>query len=496
MSDLIFASEGDVFAQDDWGEIFEHLMCMDVADLPKPKGDLTPVYCPADEKGKFKIDGYIRGEPPAATTTLQMPLSVISNYLLEIDCPTNLWVTYNCAGQRGDPENYQLALLVYQFQVSQDTVLGNAVAKQPDQEARLMTSADVAYEDRLEFYQMAFARQSLDNTSAANAIAFLPETCGDRCTSPRALCEEGFMALDGLQYNSEVKYIRKGLTNWTQTDADPFTYQGGDASDVVVFQTATGHKAVVSRGSATTGEPAEVAITTDWGATWTNVDVGSTNAQFINRLFPYSGRIWAAASGGYIYRSNDQGTTWTTLESGNETTQDLNDICMYSLQVGYAVGNSNAFLYTLDGIEWAARTGPAVGVNLLSVAVNDQGHVFVGAADGAVYRSEDQGQNWLDADDVAGSWVDFGNGSVDRIKFDTENRYWGFLIFNNASGVGTVYRTHDGGASWQAPDGQSGSWNSGLNDVALCDQNTVHTVGEVHSATTFLAQGVRVQVSS
>jgi photosystem II stability/assembly factor-like uncharacterized protein len=495
MGEFVLAGEGDVFTQENWAYPFGHLTCINAADLPKPEGDLTPVFCPDEsQKGKFKIEGYIQGEPGAASTTLQMPLSVISNYLLEVKCPFNTWITYNCAGLRGDPENYQLAVLLYQMRKSNTSILAQAVAMGPDEESRIMTNAEVSYEDRLLFYQMAFAPNSLNNTTAANAISFLPESCGDKCTNPRDLCAEGYMAMDGTMYNSEVKYLKKGLSNWTQTAADPFTYAGGDASDVVTFQTATGHRAVVSRGSTTMGEPAEVAITTDWGANWTNVDVGAVNGQYINRLFPLSGRIWAACSGGYIYRSDNLGDSWITLEAGDETVQNLNDICMYDTSVGYAVGNSNAFLYTLDGVEWAAGTGPAVGTNLLSVAINELGHVFVGAADGAIYRSEDRGVNWLDVDGVAGAWRDFGAGSIDRIRFDPKNRYWGGLLYNNAAGVGVEYRTHDGGATWQAPAGQVGTWNAGLNDLWLCDQNTVIVVGEVFNTTTFMATGVATQV--
>jgi len=481
-SDLFFSSEGDFFVQTERGEVFEHLTCLRVGDLPLPQGDLTPVYCPNPaQKGKFKIEGFVRGEPATPTTTLTRPLTTVANWLLEQKCAFEGWITYGCGGSRALPENYQLGVLVYGMQISNSRILAEAVAMEPGENARVMTDAELSYLDRRIVYQIAFARQSLANTVAANAIAFLPERCEDRCGAARGLCEQGYMVMDGLMYNSEVKKTTDGGATWAECSSDPFTYGGGDASDIVVVEIANGHRAIVSRGSTTMGEPAEVSITEDWGTTWNNIDVGTVNDQYINALTYYGGRIWAAATGGYIYMSSTLGDTWTAQESGVETAQDLNDIAMYSLSVGYAVGDNNAFLYTTDGAEWNARTGPAALTNLLSVAVNDKGHVFVGAADGNLYVSEDEGETWA-------TRYSFGVGSVDFIAFDESLRYFGLLTYNNAAGVGTAYRSKDGGASWQTPAGQTATWNSGLNAGFICDQNNMFVVGEVHNGTTFVAK--------
>ena len=75
---------------------------------------------------------------------------------------------------------------------------------------------------------------------------------------------------------------------------------------------------------------------------------------------------------------------------------------MQDRETGYAVGNNNAFIYTTNGTDWYARTGPAAGVNLLSVAINTAGDVFVGGADGNLYRSEDGGVTWIDTAGAAG----------------------------------------------------------------------------------------------
>lgn len=483
MAEFITAGEGDFFVQVERAEMFSHLSCVGVGDLPLPKGDLTPVYCPDPaQKGKFKIEGFIQGTPATPTVTITRPLSSVANWLLEQPCDFVGWVTYGCAGQRADPENYDLGVLLFGMTISNSRILAEAVAMGPDNESRVNTNADVSYLDRLLVYRLSFNRLGMNNVAAANGIAFLPQRCEDRCGPARDACQEGYMALDGTLYDAEAKYSLNGDT-WTATTADPFA-AGGNASKVVVVETAgVGHRAIYARSTSVAGTPAEIAYTSDRGETWTNVDVGSVAGQAINMLIAYGGKLFIAATGGYIYVSEDNADTWDALEEANETTEDLRDIVMYSLTQGYAVGNNNVFLYTTDGEGWNSRVGPVTATNLLSVAVNDKGHVFVGAADGGLYVSESEG--------ATGTWLtrrSFGAGSIDRIVFDDTHRYVGVLIHNTAAGVGMVYRTKNGGASWQLLGGQVGAWNRGLNDISICDQNTLVVVGEVHEGTTFVAK--------
>lgn len=481
MSEFITAGEGDFFVQTERAEPFAHLTCVGVGDLPLPLGDLTPVYCPDPaSKGKFVIAGYISGEPGSGSTTLTRPLSSVVNWLLENDCGFEAFITYACRGTRSLPQNYIVGAVLFGAQPT-STTLAAAVAQQPGDDGRVDTSADITYTDRRLIYRLVAQAQTLENTAAANAIAFLPRTCEDRCGPARGLCKEGYMALDGTQYNSEIKYTKNGGATWTQTAVDPFLYFGGDSLTLVLIETSDAHRAIFGRDAAL-DEYAEIAYTEDWGATWSNVYVGTQMNQSIQKLFHYGGRIWAACSQGYIYVSDDIADTWSAQESGVESGgQTLNDLVMYSLQVGYSVGNANSFLYTIDGSEWNSRTGPAPLTNLLSVTVNDKGHVFVGAADGTLYVSEDEGLTWV-------TRRSFGAGSVDWVSFDTTRRYFGGLTYTNAAGVGKCNRSFDGGASWEEPAGQTGAWNSGLNSGFICDQNNIFVVGEPHGGLTFVAK--------
>lgn len=481
MSEFITSSQGAFFVQDDWRETFEFLTCVGVGDLPRPSGDLTPSYCPdPSQRGKYQIDGWIQGEPGAGTTTLERPLSSVFNWLLENDCEFQALVTLACRGQPGNPQNFDVAVILHDARSTNTTIMA-PIAREPSENARVMTSVDISYTEWSLIYQLTISQQSLDNVAAANDVAFLPKACDNDCSDARALCTEGYLALDGAIYNSEIKYTVTGGSCWEVTDADPFALGGDDTSSVIVVETSAGHRAIVAKGS-NIGDPAEISYTEDWGANWTNVYVGAINGQTIQQLFYYKGNIWAACSGGYIYMSTDLAETWATQEAGTETPEIIRDICMYTSEVGFAVGDNNAFLYTLDGgNDWNLRIGPLLGGTLNTVAVNDKGYVFVGASDGALWYSTNNGTTWVQR-------RDFGVGNVNCVRFDTKFRYFGGLVYDTATPVGAFYRSVDGGASWQAPAGGTPD-NNGLNKLFICDQNNFFIVGELDDGgNTFVAK--------
>ena len=489
MSSFIQGLDGDFFYQESLANNWEHLDCVSVADLPLPLGDLTNIYCPDPaRKGQVVTAGQLRGDPGAGTTTIDRPLSSVANWLFERRCPFNGLVTWACDGIRTVPENYEVAAVLFDVNPTQVS-LAAPVVRERGEDARILTPVELSYTGLYLVYHLAVNTISISNTAAANGIVFLPEQCESKCANARSMCEEGYMTLDGTLYDAEVKKTKNGTT-WYQTADDPFE-EGGDSTSPVVFTRWDGHRLVIARLSASTYLGAEISYTENEGIDWTNVQVSAIVGQTIGRhgLVAYGGRLYAACSGAYIYMSLDMGDTWTLVESGT-TTDDFNALAMYSVEIGYAVGDNNMFFYTANGEDWYQRVGPAIGVNLLCVAVNSAGDVFVGAADGAIYRSDDGGQHWYQTDGVtAGAWRDFGVGSIDALEFDDATRYFGFLAYNTAAPVGTVYRSINGGATWRAPaTGQVGTWNAGLNDIFICDQNHAFIVGEVYDGNTFIAQ--------
>lgn len=483
---FITSAEGNFFYQEKRSDPFKWLTCSGVGDIDIPEGDRTPQFCPDPmNSGKFIIDGFIRGDPEAGTYSLEKPLTSVYNFLLQFKCAIVGRVNWVCRGTRKDPRNYEMAVLMHNSEPTRRGILRPARLPGGTDE-RVMTNMDLQFTTFYTIYRLAIVPQALANTAAANAIYFLPERCEDRCGAARGLCEFGLMGLDrdvGYMYDSEVKKTFDGGANWQVAAVDPFTF-GGNILAVVILETVDAERYVVFRGEGVLGAPAEAAYSDDHGNTWTNVFVGAVNNQFITGYDFCSAKLVVCCSGGYIYESENQAQSWTAQESGVETAETLNDICFHSDTVGYAVGNNNAFLYTLNGGgDWASGTGPAALVNLLTCDTNDKGHLFIGTNDARIFRSEDGGETWVE-------WLDLTAGSVDWLRFDSKASYVGAMIHNDAGGTGHLYRTEDGGATWYELSGMP--TNSGLNSGFLCDENHIAIVGEAHGGTTFVAMTMPV----
>ncbi len=233
-------------------------------------------------------------------------------------------------------------------------------------------------------------------------------------------------------------------------------------------------------GGPDAAQDGEISYSEDDGDTWTDVTVGTVNLQGINMITrDPRGRVWVCADAGYVYRSSALVTTWTTQEAAVETIEDLHDIVFYSERIGYVVGDANAMLRTTDGETFGLITGPIPGTDLRSVAVNYLGYVYVLAANGALYRSIDQGDTWAT---IIAAGV-FGTDGR-RIRFDRRLRYFGGLVINGAGPLGTTHRSEDGGASWK---GWGVPVNAGLNGIFVADPNMLYVCGEPQGGTTYIA---------
>lgn len=486
---IIEASEQSLFAQPDPSAVTDPLTCIGIGDITIPVGDRSIVYCPSATSGEYDPIGFIRGAPDPITLTLTRPLETVYNYLLEGgECPSVYRMNNVCPGTpRTLVTNYLLGVLLYGGQFT-SRVIAAPAALEPGENARVNTTGELSALSADFVKRLQSARQAMTQTQHANEITMLPKSCGTKCGLYRNLCAEGYMVLDtdytGI-YGDVVLWTADTGATWAATTTQPFTALGRNGTDVEVILTAGGHRVIVS-GGAVPGLPPEISYSDDGGVLWTNVNpqtgAGTAN-RGVNRLaWDRRNRLWAAADDGRIYMSSDIGNTWTVPENGVETVQDLNDIEFYTDLIGYAVGDSNVVLQTLDGATWDALTGPVPGVNILSVAVNRFGHVFIGTNDARIFRSVDAGVTWAEM-------IDFGAGSVDKIEFDPFNIYVGYALWNNSTPNGVVRRTEDGGNTWLGGEiGLTTPNNAGLYGIHVCDANGLFVVGDTVGGTTFCAR--------
>lgn len=482
MSDFVERYEGNLFIQTDPAAPFTFLTCTGVGNITIPKGARTIKYKQdLKRSGRLVAAGALQGVADFVTASITRPLSTVNNYLQEIACPFNARINWACRGARPLLPNYELSGLLFDAAFTTGTIENPLSGGETDND-RINTTGELSATRWTYIYPLSGARQAMAATSEVFALAVVPSECASKCGDRVGLGQIVWAGLSSTAYTIGYLLVTfdYGAT-WAAPLNQPFSVSG-DVSSIVIVDAQNGYRLIASRGNVEGGNPAEVSYTDDEGDTFHDVNVGAVNGQTIQSLFRDAiGRIWAAALGGYVYRSNDLGVTWTTQEAGVETTERLNDICFYDENVGYAVGANNAFIYTTDGTTFTLRVGPAAGVALLSVAVNYAGHVYVSTADARIFRSVDRGATWT-------TILDLAVGSVNQIRFDDDFRYFGFMVWDDASPVGTVYRSGDAGNTWDAVGTPATDYlNAGINCVAICDANMAYVGGPAQAGTSFVA---------
>jgi len=470
---------GNVFFQIDPTLVYQYLTSTGVGDVNTPGRPRTIKYDPdVMRSGEFVASEFVRGEPGETTAPFTRPLDTVANYLQELKCSINARINWACRGDRNIVWNYELAMILLGSEFEGGST-GQPAITQPSEEDRVMTGGDLKALLWTYLYLLTGGTQTVAGTAVINDIIFLPEECGDRCGDRVKLGCLGYTAQETLGYllGDNVLFTDECGADWAATTNDPFLGSKSGTA-VLTVETSTGHRIIVA-GGAEVGVPAEVSYSDDEGVTWNDVTVGAINGQSINALCrDKRGRIWAAASGGYVYVSTDLAMSWAASHSAVETTEDLNGICFVDEYAGFAVGDANAVIYTPDaGDTWEALTGPAAAINLTSVDYNRYNYIFASTADGSVWRSSNAGETWVEV-------LSMGAGSVARVRFDEYFRYFGGVVWNNAAGAGTFMRSEDGGVSFQAWDTPT---NTGLRSLYMCDPNMAYVCGD----DAFIAKFVR-----
>jgi photosystem II stability/assembly factor-like uncharacterized protein len=483
-------AEGNFFWQTKRRRPHTWLTCTGVGDIDMPKGDRAADMCPDPMRsGRFKIHGFRRGQPAAGTYDLTKPLSKTYNALIDSDCDFVGRVNWVCRGIRQDPTNYEVAFLMLDSGPTR-TGITAPVARDGDSEARVDTTLAINFSPGIILYRVAIARIDVENEADAYCVYFMPKQCADRCGNARDLCEHGIIGLDDLglyAYESEVKKTLDGCASFEECATDPFSY-GGAVRTCLILETLGGESYLVFRGEAVVGAPAEVGISYNRGVTWENHFIGNTYGEFVYDVKMLGADIYVCCNTGAIYRSSDQGLTWARLSDGTAAGGNaLYKMAFYGEGSGYAVGESNTFVYTLNANTWIAGTGPAAdtGADLRSIGISDAGDLLIGTDDGRMFRSEDGGDTFIDPNGVVGEWLNLVGGSIDWIGFSEEDGYVGLMLYNDVANRGWAYRSEDGGATWRRIVGQPN--NLGYNGAYICDPNHAVIVGNVYDGSTFIA---------
>lgn len=455
---------------------------VELDDISVSEGDIELIRHFNETGTGWSVVGQTQSPPDPITTTITNLKYKTAGVLEKVTCPATFYAMQMCGqGVRKDVfTNWEVGLGLNVSRITAKT-FSNIIMREDDQPST--KAIDISANPPIfELFRPTIGRQSITQTQNLNDIAICGEqTCGGQCdTEAVGLCDNlivvGDTAAGSPSGNAEVYTTSNGAT-WAAASSDPFAV-GEVVSSVVCFKLDRDTtRYVVARGTTDGANPAEIAYSDDGGATWTSVNVGSVNGQFVpnsNSMFALNrSNIWLTTDDGYVYFSDDAGESWTAQESGVITSADINAVYFWDEQNGMFAGDSNIIAKTTDGGDtWSAVTGPAAQA---AVNINDvtySGRWWIAYADGKLYYSEDKGSTWSQRTYPS------SKATIPSIRFSSE--LVGFFVGNTASPVGTVYRTVDGGYTWETITTPT---NAGLNSIVACDANLAYAVGNVQSST-------------
>jgi photosystem II stability/assembly factor-like uncharacterized protein len=149
-----------------------------------------------------------------------------------------------------------------------------------------------------------------------------------------------------------------------------------------------------------------------------------------------AGEVFAGTWAGSIYRSSDSGSSWVNLINELTIVQDI--LITQSGDILAGTLGPGVFYSSDDGNHWENKSAGIDVLNINSVHIAPNGNIFTGS--GMVYRSTDNGTNWLA---VKGGR---GNSWYSSIKSNSA----GVIFAANAglSGGYWIYRSTDNGDNW------------------------------------------------
>jgi len=349
------AGNGALWAQPDGPNTAPvYLGCHQLGDIDEPRGDVELIYCPdPSAPGRFKVVASFQGSAGAVTTSVTTDVTDELDSLEIARCPITMFVNMVSSGRKDLFSNFDRTFVISNARIT-SAGLSNLSARTPDDNGRAEMTFDMSGEELLRLREQTISRQSISETTDINDVAFCGEQrCRTELLASRDSCQEGYAACDAVPGSTaNVLRTTNGAT-WTATSADPFSTNEHVISVECFDLDGTNSRVLVARGSTDASNPTEVAYSDDNGATWTNVNVGSTNGEFVQSrhgLFALDRlNLWVVTDGGYIFYSSDGGASWTAQESGAITANGYNCIRFIDSEIGYACGDSNVIVRTIDG---------------------------------------------------------------------------------------------------------------------------------------------------
>lgn len=417
--------------------------CVNFGEAEQDQGAAEPIYCPSSEQRNKWVIVDVAPQAQALGSrdfTAQMDRFGQDVFwaLKQQGCFFNLLDLWGRCSRPDNFNQWEMGILYLYARLTTFTA-PQSNPLEGDNNAAAQITGSLEFRESTVIRSLKWAEQA-DSVIVAEALdGFYNDTpdCGD-CGASSDGCSKRYILTaasggspglssrlvvttdDGASYSSLDISVLGGLS------ANRMAAVG---SYVVIVSQANGGHVYATFTSVDAGAPSWTLVTSGYVSTKGPRAIHSRN----------SNATYIAAAGGYIYFLASPTSLPTVLTDGSVTTQDLNDIHGIGATI-VAVGNSNAVLYSANGQTFSSITGPAVGVNLTSIACISSQIWEVGTGDGRLFYTLNAGTSWTQTN------LPVSLSVVNDIRF-----YGGTVgyLAGESAGVGVLLSTLDSGNSWQ-----------------------------------------------
>lgn len=462
--------------------------CLKLGGPSQDFGDVEDVECPdPNNYNQFTKLAEIQGAIGRATVdvTGRLPSDEAST-LLDIArrrCPIDVHLHF---GACTDPSAFNTftKALVFENGLLTNWSSDELGALSSDENAAINETASLSARRVYEILPMSFSERCADvvTNPVVDVVICDTQACaGGACAQESTGCEKAFaLANSGTGSpgtGPDVIWTEDGYATCNSDEIT--TMSNAENGDAIACLGDNVYVVSHDTDSIHYKEKAEIWAGNFGG--WTEIGTGIVAAGSPLDCWSTGDYLFVVGDGGYVYGTDDPTTGVSVLDAGVATAQNLNAVHALDSTYAVAVGAANAVIYTTDGPTWTAVIGPNPAVALNCVWIKAEQEWFVGCADGKLYYTVNSGTDWAQI-------VLPGQASltaVTDIAFSTDSV--GFLSATYAGPRGRIYRSYDGGHSWQVTPESVGSLpvSDAITAIAACeeDPNMVIGVGTADNST-------------
>lgn len=454
--------------------------CMKVGAPSQDFGDVEDIKCPdPNNYNQWIVIGELQGDVGRATAdVMSRYASDEESLLLSIArrrCPIDVQVHF---GKCTDPSAFNTftKALVFENALISNWSADELGTLSSDENAAINETASISSRSVYEILPLTFGERCADvvTNPVVDVVICDTQACaGGGCTDESDGCEKIFALADsGTGSPGTGPDVIWSINNFSTCNSDEITTMDSseDGNAIACFGD---NVLVVSHDTDSIHYKGKAEIWAgDFGG-WTEIATGIVAAGSPLDMWSVGDYVFIVGDGGYVYGSDNPTTGVDVLDAGVATAQNLNAVHALDSTFAVAVGAANAVIYTSDGASWQAVTGPNAGVVLNCVWLKSETEWFVGCADGTLWYTVDTAENWAQITLP-------GQGSLTAITdIQFASASVGFLSATYAGPLGRIYRSYDGGYSWQVLPESVGSMPASdlIAAIAACENDVNFVVG-------------------